>query len=80
MSPRPRNEVNTNTYSGRFATRLRTLREEAGLTVVELAEKTGIPKRTIFNWESGRCAPPVESFPKLAEMFGIEVRTLLPES
>ena len=79
MSPRPRNEVDTNTYAGRFAIRLRTLREKTGMSVEEIAELTGIPKRTLFNWESGRCAPPVESYPKLAEIFGVKVRTLLPD-
>ena len=79
MSPRPRNEVDISTYDGRFAVRLRTLRERSGMSVAELAEQTGIPKKTIFNWESGLRTPPVESFPKLAEMFGVKVRTLLPD-
>jgi len=54
--PRTRKEVDTSTYEGRFGTRLRKLREKAGLTVEELAEITGIPNPTLYRWECGdRC-------------------------
>ena len=79
MNPRARKEVDISTYTGRFAVRLKTLREKAGLSVEELAEKSGIPKRTLFNWESGRCCPLIEKFPTIAEILGVEPRSLLPK-
>jgi len=77
---RPRKEVDTSTYTGRFAVRLKTLREKAGLTVDELAEKSGITAATIYDWEKARCTPGIERLPLIAEALQIRVRTLLPEA
>jgi transcriptional regulator with XRE-family HTH domain len=79
MSPRPRKEIDTSTYSGRFAARLRALRDNAGMTVPELAEKCGIPESTLFHWECGKRSPVNEEFPALAEALGVKTRTLFPE-
>jgi len=78
MTPRNRKPVDTDTYEGRFAVRLRSLREKAGLTVEELAEQSGIPTRTLWNWESNTKIPGIDRLPKLAESLGISVRTLMP--
>ena len=78
--PRKRKEVDTSTFEGRFAVRLRMLRDKAGISVPELAELTGFPRTTLFNWESGINEPPLSAYPILAEAFGIKVRTLLPEA
>jgi len=79
--PRPRknDKIDTNTYCGRFAARLRMLREKEGLTVEELAEKTGIPMITLYTWECGRRTPVKEEFPALAEALNVNVRNLLPK-
>ena len=77
---RPRKEVDTSTYEGRFAVRLRMLREKTGMNVHELAEKSGVSKTTILNWESGISKPIVsDTFLKLADALGVKVRTLMPE-
>ena len=76
---RPRKEVDTSTYTGRFAVRLKMLRERAGLSVEELAEASGIPKRTLWNWESAISQPLIGQLPQLAEALEIKVRTLFPE-
>ena len=76
---RPRKEVDTSTYTGRFAVRLKSLREKAGMSVDELAEQSGIPKRTLWNWESGEKIPGIEQFPQLAESLGVTIRTLMPQ-
>ncbi len=55
------------------------LREKAGLTVDELAEKSGISRTTLFNWESTTRSPVNEDLMKVAEALGVEVRTLLPK-
>jgi len=76
---RSRKNIDTSTYEGRFAERLRSLRDKAKLSVPELAERTGIPRTTLFNWESGLSEPSLKHYPVLAEAFGIKVRTLFPE-
>jgi len=77
---RPRKEIDTSTYEGRFAERLKALREKAGLTVEELAERSGIPDKTLYKWESGTNSPNIDRFPELAKTLGVEPRTLLPKA
>ena len=79
VSPKQRKPVDVSTYEGRFAVRLRTLREKAGLTVDTLAEITGIPRQTLYDWESTKTSPPVKILPVLAEFLGVTVRNLLPK-
>lgn len=79
MTPRTRKEIDTSTYTGRFAERLRMLREKKKLSVEELAEKSGIPLKTLYNWESSRRSPSIEAFPSLATALGVSVRILMPE-
>ena len=78
MSP-ARVEPNTNIYSGRFAERLRKLREKAGMSIEDLVTATGIPRTTLYNWEAGIRMSPVDTYPILAEALGVKVRTLLPD-
>lgn len=83
MSP-ARKPVDESTYSGRFAARLRELREKRGLTVQEAAEsisKAGyqIAERGYYSWESHKNQPPLDAFPALAEAFSLKrIRDLLP--
>ncbi|GHT25259.1 hypothetical protein FACS189419_10110 [Planctomycetales bacterium] len=77
---RPRKEVDTSTYTGRFAERLKKLREKSGLTVEELAEKSGVPRTTIYNWESLTRTPSIDdNLLLISEALGVKVRNLLPE-
>jgi transcriptional regulator with XRE-family HTH domain len=50
---------------------LRTLREEAGLTQAGLAEKSGVPLRTIQGWEQGYRCPVSPDFFKLTGALGV---------
>ena len=75
----PRKEPDTQKYSGRFAVRLRTLREKAGLNVKEVVAATSIPEQTLYSWEQGKYTPPIDAFPILAKVYGVKIRTLLPE-
>jgi len=79
MSARPRKEVNLDTYSARFALRLKELREKAGLTVDQLAEKSGIPRRTLYSWESATKIPGIDRLPQLANALRIKISKLLPD-
>ncbi len=79
MSARPRKEIDTSTYTGRFAERLKMLREKAGLSVEELAERSGIPSPTLYRWEQGAKAPSIERFPELAAALKITVSGMMPK-
>ena len=73
-------EIDTSTYSGRFAVRLRTLREKAGYTVQDVSMTLGIPERTLYGWEAGYSEPKYDILPILAALYGVNSpRTLLPE-
>ena len=74
-----RKEPDTRIYSGRFAARLRSLREKAGLSIEDVVEATGIPAQTLYKWEAGKRTPPLVTFPILAQALGVETRTLLPK-
>ena len=78
MSP-ARKEPDTSTYPGRFAVRLRALREKAGLTHEQVAEAVGVTVTTYYRWESGENFPKPELFPALAFALGLKtIRNLFP--
>lgn len=62
-----------------FSERLKSLREERGLTQVQLSNLSGISSRMIQKYESGS-RPQVDSAQKLAEALKISVSELLGES
>jgi len=74
-----RKSPDSSTYSGRFAIRLRMLREKAGLTVQELADKVEVPAKSIYNWEAGIREMGQNYYPIMSESLGVKVRTLIPE-
>ncbi|MGL6195578.1 MAG: helix-turn-helix transcriptional regulator [Thermoguttaceae bacterium] len=77
MTP-ARKAPSPDTYSGRFAIRLRSLREKAGLTVEEVAEKLGVSNRTIYAWEKATNAPHISMFPAIAELYKLKkIREIL---
>ncbi len=78
MTP-ARKPPDTSTYSGRFAVRLRMLREKAGLTPEQVAEALGVKPRTVYRWESMQTDPSIEQLAELAEVLAVRIRTLMPE-
>lgn len=54
-----------------FARRLKQLRQGAGLSKVDLAEKLGVSDNQIRRWESGKARPRPEKEDLLAEIFQI---------
>ena len=48
------------------AERIRSLRESTGMTRKVFSDHTGIPVRTLEDWEAGRRTPP-EYIPRLLE-------------
>jgi transcriptional regulator with XRE-family HTH domain len=79
MTPRQRKEVDTSTYSGRFAVRLRALRDKTGMSADAFAEKHGFARTTYYGWETGVSVPSLDVFPQLAEALGVTVRNLMPK-
>ena len=53
------------------------MRTRKGLTQKELAEKCNVTDKAVSKWERGEGCPDVTVLPKLAEIFGIEVETLM---
>ena len=79
MSP-ARKEPDKTTYSGRFAIRLRRLREDAGLTHEQIANSLGVTVTTYYRWESGENFPKPDLLPIISKALGLKkTRTLMPE-
>ena len=60
-----------------FGTMISTLRKEKGMTQLELAEKMGVTDKAVSKWERDLSFPDINSFPKLAEIFGVTVDELM---
>ena len=60
-----------------FPQRLKLLREEAGLTQKQLADKLGVSRGTIGMYEIGQRDPDTETLQKLSDIFGVSVDYLL---
>jgi transcriptional regulator with XRE-family HTH domain len=52
---------------GTFGTRLRSLRELAGLTQTELAQAVGVSQRDVASWERNAAVPEV---PRVRDSLG----------
>ena len=79
MTPRTRKPVDTDTYSGRFAERLKLLRTKAKLSPEEAAWQIGVSVTTLYDWEAGRVIPVLEKFPKISEVYNVKkTKDLLP--
>ncbi|MHB9146147.1 MAG: helix-turn-helix transcriptional regulator [Symbiobacteriia bacterium] len=69
MSARGADEV-------RLTTRLRELRQEAGLTQDELALKVGVRRETIVHLEAGRYNPSLKLAWDIAKLFGQPIESV----
>ena len=77
---RPRKEVDTSTYAGKFAVHIKALREKRKLSVQELAEKSGLNISTLYYWESATASPLIDQLPTLADALGVKIGRLFPEN
>jgi transcriptional regulator with XRE-family HTH domain len=64
---------------GSLAERLRVLRAQRGLTLVEAAEETGVGRDTLSDLERGRRHPVMPTLTKIARGYGVPVEELLEE-
>ena len=63
--------------SGQYADTIRSLRLEAGLTQPQLAERLGVTKNAISNWEAGTTRPDIETIPVLCDALRVTADELL---
>lgn len=63
-----------------FSERLKTLRKEAGLTQVDVAEKLGISQPAYASWERGLKKPTQDNLVKIAQILNVSVDYLVGNS
>ena len=57
--------------------KIRTLREQFGLTQNELAEKLNVKRSTLSMWELEKSTPSVKTLFKIAKVFGCTINDLV---
>ena len=60
-----------------YSVNIKFLRKKHRLTQDALAEKLGVKRHTICDWESGRTEPSIDSIIKLSQAFNIPAQYLL---
>lgn len=56
---------------------IRDLRLRAGITQEEMAEKLFVTRQTVSNYENGKSRPDVDMLVKIAELFTVDVSTVI---
>jgi transcriptional regulator with XRE-family HTH domain len=56
--------------------RFKDLREQARMTQVEAAERSGVPLSTLRHWEQGHTLPRLDLAVRLARVLGVDLNTL----
>lgn len=62
-----------------FAHKLRQMREKAGLTQGDLADKLDVSRPAVSSWESGKIRPRLNKLQQLADLFDTTVDDLMGE-
>ena len=60
-----------------FAIRIKNLRQSRELNQVQLAEKLGVKKQSISNWENDNIMPSVDMLIRIADFFHVSTDYLL---
>ena len=63
-----------------FGTRIKQLRQEMGMTQLELAEKLGLSKQILSLYEAGKRSPKVAQVQKFAGILNVSADYLLGDS
>jgi transcriptional regulator with XRE-family HTH domain len=61
----------------KFGSRLKELREEANLSLEQLAEKFGTSRQVFWRYENSQREPEYETLVKIADYFGVSLDYLL---
>ncbi len=64
-------------YKCRFSEKLIELRNAAGITQAELANKISVSDKVISKWENGLSTPDIETLILIAEYFGVSADVML---
>lgn len=78
--PRRRVPIRHSDLVGRFALRLRELRQSRGMTQVQLARHADVTVSYVSRLEGGKIAPGIDMVERLAAVVGASVTDLLPTS
>ena len=60
-----------------FAVRIKNLRQSRELNQVQLAEKLGVKKQSISNWENDNIMPSIDMLVRIADFFQVSTDYLL---
>ena len=60
-----------------FYERIKELRLSLGITQVQLANKLGVTKQCVSNWESGYIQPSIDMLVRIAKTFSVSADYLL---
>lgn len=60
-----------------FANRLKTLRNEKGVTQAELAKYLNVSQNAVYNWENEKREPNIKSIERLAKYFNVSASYLI---
>lgn len=58
-------------------TRIKSLRDEAGLSQADLAKELSVAQNTVSSWENGKRDPDTDTVKQLAAFFGVSTDYLL---
>ena len=67
-----RDSMNSN-----FADNLKKIRKEYGLSQEQLADKLGVSRQSVSNWESQQAYPEMDKVIQLCNMFNLNIDELL---
>lgn len=54
-----------------FATQIKYLRQSHELSQIQLAQKLGVSKQSVSNWENDNIMPSIEMLEKIADFFEV---------
>ncbi len=56
---------------------IRHFREAAGLSQEALAEKLGVTRQAVSNWELGKTEPDIETLHRIADVLGVTIEEII---
>lgn len=59
--------------------KVRKIRKEKGLSIMDLKEKTGLSKSTISDLENDKSSPTIDTLQKIANALGVDIKEFFEE-
>lgn len=59
------------------SSKLKTLREQRGLSLEDIASAVSVSRQTVLNWEDGKSEPKISQFIKLCKVLKCSQKELL---